>query len=233
MYDLQFITTLEALCLHPERNSSSILRADILHDSHHAQTKPSNDKTNDNHLHSAEESSSSTFNAPNGFIEHRRIRRRLLPKKPALDKALEQTCLFFTSPEHDTTCRNGIVCLLPEVKSKADVPYYHPILRKLVFRYQSSPSFTFSDDKDTVPQGKISIAALPFGPDDQEASENDSMGSRMEKLSLTANEALPQRTIRTCMHLLETLYKHGWGGGRGYEKRVIHDVSLTANLCLK
>lgn len=212
----QFFKTLEELCLHPERNSSSILRADILYDS---QAGPST-------TNSAEAQSTNmntVFQAPQDFVQRRRIRRKLLPRKPQIDKPLEQDCLFLTSEEDAEP--KGLVILLPDVKEEKDVPFYHPILRKLAFEYTQLQTFGEKDDPDTVPQGTIKISALPF-PNSaplpvnkvQEAMQSD------VKPEDDVNRILPQRTVRTCLHLLETLHKHGWGQQRGYEKRVVHDV---------
>ncbi|KAG7558211.1 hypothetical protein FFLO_02864 [Filobasidium floriforme] len=214
-----FFKTLEELCLHPERNSSSILRADILYDS---QAGPST-------TNSAEAQSTSidtAFQGPQNFFQCRRIRRKLLPRKPQIDKPLEQDCLFLTS-EVDAAPK-GLVILLPDVKEEKDVPFYHPILRKLAFEYTQLQTFGEKDDPDTVPQGTIKISALPF-PNSaplpinkvQEAMQSD------VKPEEDVNRILPQRTVRTCLHLLETLHKHGWGQQRGYEKRVVHDVLVV------
>jgi len=158
------------------------------------------------------------------MTERRRLRRKLLPRKPNIDKPLEQDCLFLV--DRDPLAQQGIVVLLPDVKEEKDVPFYHPILRKLAFEYRPSSSFQESDDPNIVPRGKIRISALPFpsSGSDGTNSVQDALSARAET-GTVVNKLLPQRTIRTCMHLLETLYKHAWGAERGYEKRVIHDVS--------
>jgi len=199
--------------LHPERNSSSILRADILHD-----TEISSSSSSGNGVQPL------AFKYPSAMTERRRLRRKLLPRKPNIDKPLEQDCLFLV--DRDPLAQQGIVVLLPDVKEEKDVPFYHPILRKLAFEYRPSSSFQESDDPNIVPRGKIRISALPFpsSGSDGTNSVQDALSARAET-GTVVNKLLPQRTIRTCMHLLETLYKHAWGAERGYEKRVIHDVS--------
>jgi hypothetical protein len=207
------MSTLEQLCLHPERNSSSILRADILHDTESSSS--SSPENGDLPL---------AFRYPSTMIERRRLRRKLLPRKPNVDKPLEQDCLFLV--DRDPLSQQGMVVLLPDVKEEKDVPFYHPILRKLAFEYRPSSDFQESDDPNTVPRGMIRISALPFpsSSSDETNPVQEALSARAETGSVV-NKLLPQRTIRTCMHLLETLYKHAWGAERGYEKRVIHDVS--------
>ena len=199
--------------MHPERNSSSILRADILHDTESSSSSSSGN--DDRPL---------AFKYPSAMTERRRLRRKLLPRKPNIDKPLEQDCLFLV--DRDPLAQQGIVVLLPDLKEDKDVPFYHPILRKLAFEYRPSSSFQESDDPNIVPRGKIRISALPFpsSGSDGTNSVQDALSARAET-GTVVNKLLPQRTIRTCMHLLETLYKHAWGAERGYEKRVIHDVS--------
>jgi tRNASer (uridine44-2'-O)-methyltransferase len=209
---------LEELCLHPERNSSSILRAEILYDSSTAVGS------------STQACQGPTFAPSSDRLHHKRkIRRKLLPKKPSIDKSLEQDYLFFTSSSTLNESQNGspdegLVVLLPDVEREEDVPFYHPAIRKLAFRYRTNPAYDSSQDKDTIPQAHISIAALPFNqhvkPENIVQQGIASSGTVQD----TADKILPPRTFRTCMHLLETLYKHGWGTERGYEKRVIHDV---------
>ena len=199
--------------MHPERNSSSILRADILHD-----TESSSSSSHGNGVQPL------AFKYPSAMTERRRLRRKLLPRKPNIDKPLEQDCLFLV--DRDPMALRGMVVLLPDVEEERDVPFYHPILRKLAFEYRPSSTFQESDDPNTVPRGKICIQALPF-PNSGTSESNpirDALTARAETGNVV-NKLLPQRTIRTCMHLLETLYKHAWGAERGYEKRVIHDVS--------
>jgi tRNASer (uridine44-2'-O)-methyltransferase len=147
-----------------------------------------------------------------------------LPRKPNVDKPLEQDCLFLTG--EDGSEPKGLVILLPDVKDEKDVPFYHPVLRKLAFEYIPKQPCGEKDDPDVVPQGTIKISALPF-PNSaplpvNKVQEVIAADIRPED---DVNRLLPQRTVRTCMHLLETLYKHGWGQQRGYEKRVVHDVS--------
>jgi tRNASer (uridine44-2'-O)-methyltransferase len=214
------MATLEQLCIHPERNSSSILRADILRDtatSSSSKQTQAGDSTPEWSL---------DLNYAADLIEKRRLRRKLLPRKPNIDKPLEQDCVFLTS--QDPSENKASVVLLPDVQEERDVPFYHPILRKLAFEYRPSPQFRDGDDVNTVAQGIIRISALPFLDSSSSGSNiiHEALSARVDS-GVEVNKVLPQRTIRTCMHLLETLYKHAWGGDRGYEKRVIHDVSRS------
>lgn len=212
----KFFKTLEELCLHPERNSSSILRADILSDTQagpSAQPRPETDQQCATRVE---------FLAPSDLKNRRKIRRKLLPRKPQIDKPLEQDCLFLTGV--DTVRPKGLVVLLPDVKAEEDIPFYHPILRKLAFQYIQSENFGEQDDTDTVPRGTIKISVLPFTDSAPPVNKVQEGIAGDVAPGEDVNRLLPQRTVRTCMHLLETLHKHGWGQQRGYEKRVVHDV---------
>ena len=206
--------------MHPERNSTSILRADILSDT---QAGPSSNKSV---VEPTETPTQLDFQTPIDFIDRRRIRRKLLPRKPNLDKPLEQDCIFLAG--NNTKLPKGLVILLPDAQDEQSIPFYHPKLKKLAFHYVESTSYEAKNDPDTVPQGTIKISALPFP-----TSESLLVNKVQEGIAVDVapeddvNRFLAQRTIRTCMHLLETLYKHAWGQQRGYEKRVVHDVSRT------
>ena len=129
--------------------------------------------------------------------------------------------------------------MIPHVNAKEDVPYYHPVLRKLAFRYSATPSpVTASSltgervDSLTPEQypeirGTISISILPF---DEELPATTS--TTAPDAQLLSSHVLPNRTYRTCLHLLETLHKHGWGRLTGYQKRVVHDVRRIICLCM-
>lgn len=123
--------------------------------------------------------------------------------------------------------------MVPHADTREDVPYYHPVLRKIAFRYRAVPPNVVTPATDAVtefpPQldelpevrGTISISILPF------SDELAPTPSTVPDAQLVSSDVLPNRTYRTCLHLLETLHKHGWGRLTGYQKRVIHDVRLN------
>jgi tRNASer (uridine44-2'-O)-methyltransferase len=137
------------------------------------------------------------------------------------------------------------VVLVPEAETEEAIPYYHPKVRKIAYHYVEAPKKTIksvfddADDDDddvkgsarrdggsTAPAaqqfGTVSISILPFSPPSCPTSTSDSTATPP-----TADEVLPNRTFRTCLHLLETLHKHAFGSLVGYQKRVVHDVRPT------
>ncbi len=233
----QFMLMLCELCEHPERNSTLILRADILE-----QEGRDTDSSASSALGGPRSDSptSYTFRPPSRFKRHARIRRRLLPRRPIIDGSLTQECFFYeameggdAASEAPTEPKEALVVLCPEVATEADIPYYHPKLRKLAFRYTSLPASAIlakpeaTADHPYIHQGTISIAILPFAAD-EELSATSSPPDPESQAERTADQALPNRTYRTCLHLLETLHKHACGRIAGYQKRRHHDVRPSA-----
>lgn len=131
--------------------------------------------------------------------------------------------------------------MVPHADRAEDIPYYHPVLRKLAFRYSSAvppvdgkgcekpeaAPETSTPDQPPV-RGTISISILPFVEESDTEPVSAENGSRASTGTISgeilSSDILPNRTYRTCLHLLETLHKHGWGRLTGYQKRVVHDV---------
>ena len=73
----------------------------------------------------------------------------------------------------------------------ASLPYYHPAVTHLAFRY--------------IPSADPLL--------------------RIEALPLPGTSTDPNsRLYRTCLALLETVHRYGWGAMTNYKKRVHHDV---------
>jgi len=161
----QFEIAISQLIHHPEYNSTLILRSDII-----------SDKTSD-----------LPGSLPNfeNLQKIRCIHRRLLPRRPGRDPALEQYCTLY-GKEHDLP---DTLLLTPIVEPGGSLPYYHPAVTHLAFRYFSDP-----------PTLRIDVAPLLGTPTDTNS-----------------------RLYRTCLALLETLHRYGWGAMTNYKKRVLHD----------
>ncbi|ORY67698.1 uncharacterized protein BCR38DRAFT_427927 [Pseudomassariella vexata] len=82
----------------------------------------------------------------------------------------------------------------PHVSSVSEMPFYHPNVRGLAFLHEWNAK---------TEEGTISIHYCFFNQDDR---------SQTPKL------------VRTALHLLSTLHKHGEGSKAGYVKRVHHDT---------
>ncbi|EMD42208.1 hypothetical protein CERSUDRAFT_147858 [Gelatoporia subvermispora B] len=129
-----------------------------------------------------------------GLRPLRNIHRRLLPRRPGRDTGLEQHCTLYddaVSPENERTICT--LALTPIVEAGGSLPYYHPTVSHLAFRYISAD----------IPLLRIEAVPLPGTPTDPNS-----------------------RLYRTCLALLETLHRYGWGAMTNYKKRVIHDAII-------
>ena len=79
-----------------------------------------------------------------------------------------------------------------------DLPYYHPTVTHLAFRFVESTS-----SSSGPAAAALRIEAVPFP------------GTSLDPGA---------RLYRTCLSLLETLHRYGWGALTNYKKRVAHDV---------
>ena len=130
-----------------------------------------------------------------GYHPVRCIHRRLLPRRPGRDGALEQYCSLHASESGNP----HTLILTPIVAPGTSLPYYHPSVSHLAFRFIHSLI-----DADTSPRLRIEVLPLPNTPTDPNS-----------------------RLYRTCLALLETLHRYGWGAMTNYKKRVQHDCLVS------
>ena len=99
---------------HPEYNSTLILRSETVSDT------------------------STNFPAAtprfDGLRPVRNIHRKLLPRRPGRDAGLEQHCTLY-APEGGEDGTPMVLILTPILEAGATLPYYHPTVRHLAFRY--------------------------------------------------------------------------------------------------
>ncbi|KAJ6536702.1 hypothetical protein DFH09DRAFT_1249794 [Mycena vulgaris] len=144
-----FETAVSQLIHHPEYNSTLILRSDTLADS--------------------------TSEFPplvpvlDGVVPLRNVHRLLLPRRPGRDAALEQHCTLYGSDSMADT-----LILTPIVPANGSLPYYHPPVSHLAFRYIPT----------TPPSIRIEVVLL--SPDDTPTDP----GSRIYRTSLSLLDAL-------------------------------------------
>ena len=170
---LQFEVAMSQLIHHPEYNSTLILRSETV----------------------SESTSDFPSAAPQleGFQQIRSIHRKLLPRRPGRDAGLEQHCTLYSSSAADDDFPLVLV-LTPILEDGAALPYYHPTVLHLAFRYIPSE----------VPVLRIEIVPIPGTPLD-----------------------LNSRLYRTCLALLDTVHRYGWGAMTNYKKRVHHDCLIS------
>ncbi|KAG6910731.1 hypothetical protein DXG01_008262 [Tephrocybe rancida] len=165
----EFEVAISQLVHHPEYNSTLILRSDTV----------------------AELESDFPEAIPrlNGRRLISSTHRRLLARRPGRDVSLEQYCSLY-EPEDSSGPSPDTLLLTPIVQPGESLPYYHPAVSHLAFRYVRS-------DPPTL---RIEVIPLPNIPTDPNA-----------------------RLYRTCLALLDTLDRYGWGALTHYKKRVMHD----------
>ncbi|GAA5892642.1 tRNA (uracil) methyltransferase [Sporobolomyces salmoneus] len=206
-----FIKTLEELVHFPERSSSTILRAEILLEQN-VEDGPliaGNGK-------GKERAVEGQFDVE-GYVLRRRIRRKILPKRPQFDNSMEQECLFYTCSHGSTSTldspddsEEALVLLLVDLDlleretGRREPPYYHPQVSTLAFRYLPSALSAVTDSPSSATL-RMDVVALP----------NDSLRTPLD----------PQnRLFRTSIALLRSIDKVSKGFSTGYEKRVNHDL---------
>lgn len=200
-----FIDSLLSLIKFPEHSSSTILRADILQDETFEHEVGSEGK-------GKQRAQEGRFEME-GYELQRRIRRKILPKRPQFDHAMEQDCLIYTrqhsttnvdSPEDTTEALVLLVVdldLLEQETGKREPPYYHPQVSTLAFRYLPA-SVSPSSSTSTL---RIDILSLPSTP-------------------MTAPLDHQDRLFRTSISLLKLIDKMSKGSNTGYSKRIHHDL---------
>ncbi|CAE6437161.1 unnamed protein product [Rhizoctonia solani] len=166
----EFSQVIDALVHYPERNSPLILRAEVESD--------------------LELSHSGQFpeHAVPGLKHYqptRLVRRVLCPRKPNRDRALHQSCIFYTDQGEPT-----VLVLSPDLSEEHPTPpFYHPAVAHLAIRFTGT---------------HLIIQVVP----------------------LVGSDSFTLRLVKTCISLLENVYRVGYGFANGYRKRVEHDTMV-------
>jgi tRNASer (uridine44-2'-O)-methyltransferase len=129
----------------------------------------------------------------------RNVHRKLLPRRPGRDTPLEQHCTLYAFVAGEFAGLPSTLVLTPLVPEGQSLPYYHPTVSHIAFRYIPSDASTTLDPATL----RIEATLLPDTPTD-----------------------LNSRLYRTALALLETLYRYLWGTLTNYQKRVQHDVLI-------
>lgn len=169
-----FLHVMKDLTLHPERNSSLILRADPLPLDTQSQTPVhssiSGSGSAESRIGTEQGDELEGWLRRMGLEKVEEVRVRLMPKQPARDRKLDQRVLFYRTPErndHEHEPRvvgsqggsgttgydltggedkeRAVVIMIPLVKAVEDVPFYHPPVKMIVFHYEATKPDTLSD----------------------------------------------------------------------------------------
>lgn len=184
-----WLQVMRQLIHHPERNSSNILRADIIQEE-------------------------TSVAAESAYQSATTIWRRILPRRPNIDADLLQKCSILQDREIDP--HDALVLLVPLGEDGGrctldDIPFYHPKVRAIAFRYCSRNGFSTGSEGDDAQEtifGDIALYILPFRCD----------------ASFNAVKQPAHRLSRTALSLIETQAQHSWGTRHKYQKRVMHDT---------
>ncbi|SPO21289.1 related to TRM44 - tRNA(Ser) Um(44) 2'-O-methyltransferase [Ustilago trichophora] len=224
-----WLAVMQSLIRHPERNSSNILRADVVSESEPSQAEQQ------------------------GWRKQWTIRRALLPRRPNLDWRMEQDCSLYYKyqrggeghEEEDEDVAEAVVIYTPLIgtlshpkmeqeqvevmgqppQRETSIPFYHPKVRALAFHFRlSSPSSSPSASSDTNTMfGSLGISLIPFPQTPSNRSKNEAEASE---------GAYPptHRLSRVALSLITTLHMHTWGHLHSYQKRVHHDTVVPREL---
>lgn len=176
---------MQQLIDHPEYNSTLILRSETL-----AESLPEGGEV------------SQVIPRLQGASVVKFTHRRLLPRRPGRDSSVDQHCTTYAVDGH---CEASILILTPLLDESGSLPYYHPQVFHIAFRYLPVPA---SDPRDSVSgdaSAALQVEVVPFS--DVPIGPN-------------------ARIFRTCLALLETLNRYGWGAMTNYKKRVNHDCII-------
>lgn len=178
-----FHSILNELSRHPEQNSSLIIRADCL------PSQPGDD--DDGGLGKRLGLEMNEFN-----------RFRFVPRQPNRDSRLEQVIHTYSAPDGSA----GLHVKMPQADSAAEVPYYHPPVRKLAFQWQAAEETEAAMPEEGVPRvyGTLTVSYLPF--DDTPSTGNPELMApppkvprRRSPLAPPLPEAAPVQTPATVL----------------------------------
>ncbi|KAF9785509.1 hypothetical protein BJ322DRAFT_1194311 [Thelephora terrestris] len=125
--------------------------------------------------------------------------RRLLPRRPGRDGSVDQHCTMYAIDGHHQA---SILILTPLLDQTGSLPYYHPQVFHIAFRYLPCPVSDPHDGVSSSPSARLQVEVIAFSD---------------------ASLAPAGRIFRTCLALLEALNRYGWGAMTNYKKRVNHD----------
>ncbi|KUL85430.1 hypothetical protein ZTR_06804 [Talaromyces verruculosus] len=188
----------------PNMNSPHLFRADIWYDSAGQLKTPSekeklvlgaesagqsqSDGEDDNSGGFIEAEAEAT-KAPHisGFELKRTVVRELIPRRPKLDRALRQTCLYYEGVGSTFSVQRALYLFMPDIKELGDVPFYHPQIRGWGFLYDYDSSSVEKSESSQHEKGEtdsasgngtLSLHILPF----QAAEGFDPFPVRLERI---------------------------------------------------
>ncbi|RVX69459.1 hypothetical protein B0A52_06523 [Exophiala mesophila] len=246
----------DLLLENPNLNSSHLFRADILFDSTRA-LKTVEDKAKVHQLEGNHHETSAPENctppAPAGpefqnATLRRRVLRRLIPRKPQVDSPLEQWCYIYDLIQFDDQPAGHIVVYSPQVKSEAEIPWYHPPIKAMAYLLQIQgtattlslhfQTFDLASSVDlptrthrtfiSLIQTFLRLSRIPAGP----AAKTDTATLQYMTPSALKDTILPQHTVQDTYSRLKQTYASDlisrWAESTDPSKHVFEDLSIAA-----
>ncbi|OQV05208.1 hypothetical protein CLAIMM_09987 [Cladophialophora immunda] len=260
----RFLQITDLLLENPNLNSTHLFRADILYDSAHQlktlsekerlYLQPDGAHSHDNDASEADPEPVSSAPVFEGAILQRKVLRRLVPRKPQLDRPLDQWCYTYSlvpGPE-SSGC---IVVYQPQAETDADMPWYHPPVKSLAYLRKKGTETTlsvhflpFPTSSDPLPsrthrtfiallQTFLRLAKNPAPQRDIiEGGLSVTDGKVSTSLSLAPSALkdtiLPQHVVQDTYTRLKERYAHDliscWAEQTEPSKHVFEDLAIAA-----
>ncbi|TFK61863.1 DUF1613-domain-containing protein [Pluteus cervinus] len=203
---------------HPEHNSTLILRSDTVAD-YNFLDSPEDDSPQDLFL------MNQSIPKLKGFLPTRCVHRKLLPRRPGRDEGLEQLCTLYA--HEDDPERIPIILVLTPILQGEDqpLPYYHPPVRHIAFRF-TPPSSSSSSSSSPIPSNPSPSPSTSPATTSTTSPSTLRIEAQLLLLSPPTNTSPTSRFYRTSLALIKTLHRYAWGALTNYQKRVLHDCLI-------
>jgi tRNASer (uridine44-2'-O)-methyltransferase len=73
-----------------------------------------------------------------GFVLDTIMVRTMIPRKPKLDKPMDQSCLLYENTDEEGV-RSSLVVYISHIETSGETPYYHPAVRGIGFLHTFNP----------------------------------------------------------------------------------------------
>ncbi|KIW98505.1 uncharacterized protein Z519_00166 [Cladophialophora bantiana CBS 173.52] len=263
----RFLQVTDLLLENPNLNSTHLFRADILYDSvHRLKTVSEKEsfyleaagvlRSDDKAVTRDEPEPVSSAPVFQSAILQRKILRKLIPRKPQLDRSLDQWCYIYKLIEGTDDGSGCIVVYEPQVDTEADMPWYHPPVKSVAYLRKEKGTETtlsvhflpFSTSPDPLPsrtqrtfvsllQTFLRLAKNPAGEKMVvEDSRRMMDGKALTTLSLAPSALkdtiLPQHTVQDTYTRLKERHAHDlisrWAEKTEPSKHVFEDLAIAA-----
>lgn len=195
---VHFTTAMTNIILHPNVNSTVLMRADILRRIDHKENTdpelqvPPIDKETMPLLKNIDDIEPRYVDVSSNFgTIDTSIVRRMIPRNPRRDPVINQSCIIYKGESGDSG-QNIAVVYIAHINSPDESPYYLPPVKAIAIVYSGT---------------QISVHYVPFS----------------EKVTFSELDDT-DRNLRIARRLLQTSNKHSTGVMAGYKKRVNHDM---------